>query len=86
MYTSPPDSFVWPVSANSIDSVSSDSGNSYFIYRFFAAHGLAPQGFFTPHGLAAHGLAPQGFFAPQGLAAHGFLAAQGFIALNRNDF
>jgi hypothetical protein len=81
MHTIPPDNFAWPVSANAINSASFDSGNAYFSYRFFAAHGLAPQGFFAPHGLAAHGLTPQGFFA-----AHGFLATQGFIALNRNDF
>jgi len=56
-------------------------------YFFFAAHGLAAQGFFAAQGfLAAHGWAAQGCFAAhgcfaaQGLAAHGFFAAQGCLA------
>lgn len=43
---------------------------------FFAAQGLAVQGFLAPFAaLTAQGLAEQGFFAAQGLARHGLAIA-----------
>ncbi len=62
------------------------SSRNWPAYYFFAAQGLAAQGFLTAQGfslaaLTFLALGAQGCFAAQGFcAAHGFCAAQGFLA------